>query len=255
MPYRILKSVIDYCIYNKKFFALIVVLLFFSALFQSFVAYSESFLVWILLQTLVFVVVSGYGMLITRSRIRHGVRLPKIEIKKIIVLGIKSSVVMGIYFAVQSLILGFVSAFLNFPAFDLEDMLLEFPETLHMLYSHNPVETIIFVVAGIIIFYITTFFMEIALAKLADTNSFLSAFDLKSIKRSIDVVGWRNYAKEYTMIIFVIVALSYVASQDFPFVFLDLIVSMILSFIIFVTQYFGIGKIYCEIKELESKMS
>ena len=97
--------------------------------------------------------------------------------------------------------------------------------------------------------------MEIALAKLADTNSFLSAFDLKSIKRSIDVIGWRNYAKEYTMIIFVIVVLSYIVSRDLPSLLLDSIVDMILSFLIFVTQYLGIGAVFCKIKDLESEMS
>ena len=257
MPHIILKKVIDYCIYNKVFFAFIVVLLFISAFFQNYVEYYTGSYSsrWFLFQIAVFVVVSGYGMLITRSRIRHGVRLPKIEIKKIIVFGIKSSVVMGIYLVLQSFILEFVSIFLDFPTFDLEDMLLELPGTLNMLYSHNPVDTIIFVVEGTIIFYITTFFMEIALAKLADTNSFSSAFDLKSIKRSIDIIGWRNYAKHYTLIIFVIVTLSYVISYDLPYLILDIIVDTILSFIIFVTQYLGIGAVYCEIKDLESEMS
>ena len=255
MPHIIFKRVIDYCTYNKKYFAFIVILLFISSLFQNCVAYYTSFSVWFLLQIVVFVSVSGYGMLITRSRIRHGVRLPKIEIKKIIVFGIKSSIVIWIYFAFQSLILDFISNILDFPAFDFEDMLLELPETLNMLYSHNPIDTIIFVVVGTILFYITTFFMEIALAKLADTNSFSSAFDLKSIKRSIDVIGWRNYAKEYTMIIFVIVVLSYVVSRDLPSLLLDSIVDMILSFLIFVTQYLGIGAVYCKIKDLESEMS
>ncbi len=241
--------------HNKAFFALIVIILFISSLFQNCVAYYSSFSVWFLLQVLVFISVSGYGMLITRSRIRHGVRLPKIEIKKIIVFGIKSSIVMGIYFLFQSAILDFVSNLLDFPAFDFEDMLLELPETLNMLYAHNPVDTIIFVVVGTIIFYITTFFMEIALAKLADTKNLSSAFDLKSIKRSIDVIGWRNYAKEYTMIIFVIMALSYLISFDSAFLILDSIVGMILSFLIFVTQYLGIGAVYCKIKDLESEMS
>ena len=255
MPHIIFKRVIDYCMYNKAFFALIVIILFISSLFQNYVAHNSSFSVWFLLQIVVFVSVSGYGMLITRSRIRHGVRLPKIEIKKIIVFGIKSSIVIWIYFAFQSLILGYVSNLLDFPPFDFKDMLLELPETLNMLYTHNPVDTIIFVVVGTIIFYTTTFFMEIALAKLADTKNLSSAFDLKSIKRSIDVIGWRNYAKEYTMIIFVIVALSYLISFDSAFLILDSIVGMILSFLIFVTQYLGIGAVYCKIKDLESEMS
>ena len=94
--------------------------------------------------------------------------------------------------------------------------------------------------------------MEIALAKVADTKSIWSALNLVSIKRSIDVIGWRNYAKDYTLIVFVIVFLSHLISYDVPFSFLDSIIDMFLSFFIFATQYLGIGAIYCEIKDLES---
>ena len=94
--------------------------------------------------------------------------------------------------------------------------------------------------------------MEIALAKLADTGSLRAAFNLMSIKRSIDVFGWRNYAKDCTLIILTIVILSYLISFNIPFNFIDSIIDMFLSFLIFVTQYLGIGAVYCQIKDLES---
>ena len=94
--------------------------------------------------------------------------------------------------------------------------------------------------------------MEIALAKLADTKSILPALNLLSIKRSIDVIGWRNYAKDCTLIVLTIVILSYFVSHDINFIFIDSIMDMFLSFLIFVTQYLGIGAVYCQIKDLES---
>lgn len=205
------------------------------------------------LQVLVAISVAGYGMVIARDRINHGKRLPKIEIKDILVLGIKSVIVITIYLNVQGFILDFVCSPFNFPAFDLEEMLLRWPETLHTIYAHNPIHTIIFLVVGAVMFYVFTFFMEIGLAKLADTNSFWQAFNFVSIKRSIDVMGWRNYAKEYTLIVLTIVFLSYLTAFQTSFTFLDSLIDMILSFFIFATQFLGIGAVYCRIKDLENE--
>ena len=255
MPHVILKRVWDYCTYNEYFLAFIFVLLFISSLIQNYVRANGNSTDWFLLQILVFIIVSGYGMSITKSRINHGVRLPKIVIKDIFLMGIKSSIIFCIYVFVQGLILSYVCYSLNFPVFDLEELLLHWSTTINMLYYHNPINTVLFVIWGSIIFYITSFFTEIALAILADTDSLLSALNLPSIKRSIDVVGWGNYAKEYTLIILTIVFLSYLVSLNIPFTFLDSIVDMILSFLIFATEYLGIGAVYCRIKDLESVAS
>lgn len=221
---------------------------------QSYIQISGNSLEITFINILVFILLGGYGMTITRDRINHGKRLPKIEIRKILVFGIKSTIVIFAYVYVQGVILDFICSPLHFPAFDLEEMLLEWPHTLHMLYTHNPVNTIIFLVVGAVLFYAFSFFMEIALAKLADTNRILSSFNLISIKRSIDVIGWRNYAKEYTLIILVIVFLSYLMSLEVPFFFIDALKDVFLSFFIFATQFLGIGAIYCRIKDEESRI-
>ncbi len=39
--------------------------------------------------------------------------------------------------------------------------------------------------------------MEISLARLADGGSLLGAFNLASIKRCIDTIGWRHYTLDY----------------------------------------------------------
>lgn len=255
MPHVILKRVWDYCSYNKYFLAFIFVLLFISSLIQNYVRVNGNYTDWLLLQTLVFISVSGYGMSITKSRINHGIRLPKIIIKDVIVLGIKSTIIISIYLFIQAVILQSFCYSLNFPVFDLKTMLLNWSDMLHMLFHHDPTYAVLFIVLGSILFYITSFFAEIALAILADTNSMFAALNLLSIKRSIDVLGWGNYAKEYTLIIFAIVFLSYLVSLNIPFTFLDSIVDMILSFLIFATEYLGIGAVYCRIKDLESVAS
>ena len=252
MPHVILKRVWDYCTYSKGFFAFILILLFVSSLIQNYVRAAGNSIVWAVLQILVFISVSGYGMLITKSRINHGKRLPKIVVKDIISLGVKSSILMSIYILVQGWILHYVCSFLNFSQFNLEEMLLNWTGTIHLLFHHEPITAILFLIFGFAIFYATTFFMEISLAMLADTNSLLSALNLISIKRDIDVVGWRNYAKDYTLIVLAIVILTYLVSFDIPFTFPDSIIDMVLTFLIFATQYLGIGAVYCKIKDLKS---
>ena len=252
MPHVIIKKVWDYCSYNKSFLLFILALLFVSSLIQNYVRANGDYYDWMLLQILVFIIVSGYGMSITRSRINHGKRLPKIIIKDIFSLGIKSGIITSIYLFIQGFILAHVCYALGFPPFDLKELLLNWPDTIHMMFHHDPVTTILFVFVGAILFYMSTFFMEIALAKLADTKSIWPALNLLSIKRSIDVLGWKNYAKEYTLIVLAIVILSHLISYDIPFTFIDSLIDMFLSFLIFVTQYLGIGAVYCKIKDLES---
>ena len=254
MPHVILKRVWDYCAYSKKFLAFIFILLFISSVFQNYiVSIGDSYEISIL-NIVVFISVVGYGMVITRDRINHGERLPKIEIREIAVLGIKASLVMVVYILAQGFLLDFICSPLNFPAFDLEDMLLDWVGLIHRLYSHNLIDTIFFLVVGSVLFYVSSFFMEIALARLADTNSILKSFNFLEIKKNIDTIGWINYAKEYTLIIFVIVFLSYLSAFTFPFSFLDSLVDMFLSFLIFATQYLGIGAVYSKIKDIENRV-
>ena len=60
--------------------------------------------------------------------------------------------------------------------------------------------------------------------------------------------------KDYNLIVLTIILLSYLISIDISFNLIDSIIDMFLSFLIFVTQYLGIGAVYCEIKDLESNV-
>ena len=88
------------------------------------------------------------------------------------------------------------------------------------------------------------FFMEIALAKLADTGSILDAFNLINIKKTIDVIGWRLYAKHYTVIILLLAFFSLLIDMDLPIFVFDLIFKVFLGLLLFTTQYWGIGSVY-----------
>ena len=255
MPHIIMKKVWDYCSYNKSFLLFILALFFVSSLIQNYVLLNGDNIQWMILQFIVFVSLTGYGMVITRNRINHGKRLPKIEIKDIATLGIKANIVMLVYASIQAFILENACSLFGFPPFDLEHMLLFWRETINMFFNHDPANTVLFVIFGSILFYVSTFFMEIALAKLADTGSILKAFNLLSIKRSIDVIGWKNYAKDYTIIVLTIVILTELICINLPLTFLDSTIDTILSFFVFATQYLGIGAVYCDIKDLESDTS
>ncbi len=191
-------------------------------------------------------------MTIARDRMNNGIRLPKIMIKDIVFLGIKSYIDFTVYLTVQGFILDLISSPLAFPEFNLEEMLIELPETVHHLFSHNPMDTLIFIIVGSVLFYITTFFMEIALARLADSGSMKSAFNLVNIKRDIDTAGWWDYAKEYTNIVLAIVLFAALKYIVIPNYILDLIWDVLLNLFMFVTQFLGIGIIYSVIKEKKS---
>ena len=253
MPHKILKKVWDYCSYSKKYLLLIFILLLVSEVIQEIIQSRVDDYLWFICQAIVFLIINGYGMEIARDRINNGVRLPKINVKNILFSGFKVVVVMGVYASVQTFILHLFSSPLNFPTFDLEDMLLNWTETIHMLFTHSFNDAVIFLVFGLILFYITTFFVEIAIARLADSRSILHAFNLVEIKRDIDAIGWRNYAVEYTLIILTIVILTYLQSYNVHINIIDNAVNIFLGFIIFATQYLGIGAVYSRIKQSRQK--
>ena len=247
MPLFKMKKVWTYCTYNKPFFLLI--LLLYGILNFILYIYGDTGDSWILLIIFaVSILITGYGMTITHDRINNGVRLPKINIKDVIVLGVKSYIVFIVYLFIQGTVLDWISSPFNFPRFELEDMLLDLPNTMNMLISHNHVHAIIFVVVGSILFYITSFFMEIAIARLADTGRILSAFNFSGIKNNIDAIGWNHYTKEYTLIILVIVLFGSLSYVKIPNLILNYIWAIILNFLMFTTQFLGIGAIYSEIK-------
>lgn len=250
-PFVILKRVWNYCTYNKPFFILILILFGILNYVEDFYSFGKmGFLYFSLINVLIF----GYGMTITRDRISGGFRLPKIVVFDVLNLGIKSSIVFGVFVVVQGLIMGLVCYPLNFPDFNLEEMLTDFPQTLHTLFSHDPVDTFTFIVLGAIVFYVTTFFIEIALARLADTGSLLSAFNLLEIEKDISLLGWRNYAKDYTFIVLAIVIISYLGELPIPNPYLNYLWVILSDLFIFATQFMGIGAIYSIIKEKKSNL-
>ena len=207
MPLIKMKRVWDYCTYNKKFF-LLVVLLFIGL--NHIIKHGNLKSGWGLVIILILnIIIVGYGMTITRNRINNGVRLPKIMIKDVLVFGVKYFIVFNIFLFVQGCVLDLICSPFNFPPFELEKMLLDLPQTIHLLFTHDPIDTMIFIVLGGLMFYISSFFMEIAIARLADTGSIISAFNLLGIERDIGTMGWRNYMKDYTAIILAIVIFTY----------------------------------------------
>ena len=248
MPLFKLKTVWDYCTYNKPFFILILIL--FSIINYTENYYNQfddprAFLIFIAC----FMVITGYGLTITRDRANNGVRLPKIMPRDILVLGAKALVVTTVYLIAQGLLLTMICYPLGFPEFDLESMLFNYKDTLYLLFTHSPLYTFIFMTLGAITFYISVFFMEIALARLADTGRLRGSFNLRTIKRIIDVIGWRYYAKECTLIILAMVFLGFLKSYEIPIHYLDFVVDFVLALLIFATQFMGFGAAYAKFKE------
>ena len=90
--------------------------------------------------------------------------------------------------------------------------------------------------------------MEISLARLADRGRLRDAFDLISIKRCIDTIGWRHYAIDYTKIIVSIMILAYLQRGIGIFGILNGLTDLIFGILIFIIEFIGIGKVYQEYK-------
>lgn len=238
MPIKIIKGSFEYCVENKLFFSFLLILFFLTQYLLDLITYK------IIAEILFSLIFFGYGLQVTQDIIDGGNRLPKITPKKIINFGIKGYLVFAFYILIQSIFLILVSSCLNFPAVDAEELILEYNETIHLFMAHDWVSFIIFVASTFFIVYVTSFFMELALARLADGGNLKNAFNFPKIKRAIDVIGWKKYAWGYTKIILSVVILSDLLRYNIPFSIMDILVDTVLSFLIFVIQFMGIGNVY-----------
>lgn len=237
-----------YCISSIKFLALILIL--FYIVFSMINTEMNDYLNWIV--SIIFTIpILGYSLQITHDIINYGKKLPKIQPKKLFLYGIKGWIVFNVYIFIQIYLLEFIAINLNFPQFELEDALLELTETISLFYTHNPLHTAIFIILSIIITYILVFFMEMALAQIADDGKFLNSFNLLYLKKIIDRIGWKKYTREYTVVIFSISLLSFINLLVYDVPILNLIVVTFLGLMIFVIEFGSIGLIYRECKKEE----
>ena len=256
MPLFKLKKVMEYSINDIPYLIFVLVLIFILSTVGDFTEiYMDSDNIAFFINFIVSVVLLGYGVLITRDRINHGHKLPRIIVKDLFVLGIKSLIVYIAFFFIQMLIFSITSQIFDIPMFDLEDLLMNFEDTVHMFVVNEAFHSFIFVVVGGLVFYITTFLVEISLAMLADTGSLLSAFNVVSLSKKIRVIGFNKYILDCTSIILAIIILSYLQHITIPNFWLDQIWETMLGFLIFATQYLGIGALYADIKDKELELN
>ena len=252
MPVIKLNRVWNYCTYDKAFF------IFILALFLA-LSYMDDY--FIKLPTLFstpflcfeYCFIMGYGLQITRDRANNGVRLPKILIKDVLLLGVQGIIFVAVFFIVQGWVLQLLSVPFSIQNFDLEDLLLNFHDTVNLIYTNDIVYLLEFFVFGGGIFYISTFFMEIALARLADTGNILKAFNIFSLIEDINSMGWLHYAFDCTLIILALVVLSYIEFIVIPNDFLEYIFMGFVELLLFATQFLGIGAVYAEVKDKRRK--
>lgn len=238
MPFKILRDSYKYCTENIWFFLFILIVLFGC---QFVTNLFDSVIIGPIITSIVMV---GYGLIVTEDIINGGTKLPKIIPKKVINFGVKGNVIFAFYFIIQAILLTLVSVNLNFPDFELEHLILHFSEVIQLFQEHDPVSFTIFFVSGFIIVYVTTFFMELSIARLADGGKLRKSFNFRRIKHAIDIIGWKNYSWDYTKIIISIIILTHLVDYKIPFVLVDSAVDGVLSFFIFIIEFIGIAGIY-----------
>lgn len=122
-----------------------------------------------------------------------------------------------------------------------------------MFFEHDPLSFILFIVLGLLTVYGTVFFMEIALARLADGGKLRDAFDFRGIKHTIDIIGWKEYTIDYTKIVLAVVILIFLNGVFKSYGGISIFAGVITDMLAFVVEYRGIGNIYREYKETINK--
>ena len=250
MPVKRLKYTFNYIKPNIPSFILFLIIISVLNLFQkSMYLFSyKKMIIPLLIITILSSIMYGYGLSITRNIINNGGSLPKLEFFKSFVLGIKSVIIIVIYGSIQMIIFWIVSKLFDFPFIEIEEGAIHISNVSSLFYSHGSIDIILFGIFVVLTFYVSTFFLEIALARLADKKSLLSALNFKSVLNCIDTIGWIHYMGDYTKLILAIIILAYL-KYGVDFILVDnLIFDLIIGVLIFIVQYIGIGMIYKEYK-------
>ena len=250
MPLAVVKGSLKYCLENKWFF-LLVLILFFILEYISDVFDSSRY---IIVSVIVAIMLLGYGVQIIQDIINGGTRLPKIMPKKVIVFGIKGIIIRMFYLLIQVTLLAIVSIFIDFPVFDMEEFFLDYHHTIMLFFHHDVISFIIFTLSGLIISYVTIFFMELSLAKLADGGQLRKSFNFLRIKHAIDIIGWRRYTIAYTKIILVIVVFYNINILVDPYPIFNVVIGCLSLFIPFIVEYRGMGIVYKVYTDNKKKM-
>ena len=193
----------------------------------------------------------GYGLVVTKDLIDGGSELPKMLTWDTLKFAVKGFPVFAFYVMIQVVLMEFVSFLFDFPTFNLEEMLLQFTDTFKLLFRHDPVSTLLFFAISFIIFFITVFFMEIALAQLADSGRFRDAFNIPLIIENIRKIGWESYAVDVIYVTLAVVILTFISDLADPYPTLNFIVAVIVSVLIFVIQFGVIGITFRDTKDIQ----
>ena len=252
----LLKGSFRYCFANRKSMVTVIILatllnlsvfaVYFQMVFhQSLAGITES--AWCVFITLLLTV--GYGLVVTRDLIEGGSELPKIVTWDTLKFGFKGLPVLAVYSAIQVFLMGLIAVWFGFPVFDLEEMLLNIADTSKLLFTHDPISTVLFFAISFVLFFITVFFMEVALAQLADSGRFRDAFNIYLSFKNIGRIGWIGYAVDVVYVALAVVILSFISDLLDPYPLLNFIGAVAVSVLIFVIQFGAIGIAFRDIKD------
>lgn len=250
MPLKRLKYTIDFIKPNIPSFILLIILVAFLGFLNEFnVGFSEiNRIIGFALILILGTIINGYGLCVTKEISNNRNSLPKLEFYKSFVLGLKAFVVTMIYSTIQIGILWVVSVTFKFPMITINKGELMVENFGSLFNYHGAIDTILFAIFVIFVLYITTFFFEIAIARLADKGKISSALNMIEIRRCLNTIGWVHYTADYTKLIIAIAILAYIR-YGIDFIVLDNgMFELIIGILIFLIEFIGIGMIYREYK-------
>jgi len=165
-------------------------------------------IVFTLLSIIIYLIISGYSLSITRKTIALEEEIPEFEWVKNIIDGLKVFVLDIVYYIIP-FIVTFIVAYLT-GAFNYLIQIVNY------VITHGPTATIpqtllldaltsftIVILIGAILFIIFYLLANIAVARLAENDSLVAAINMKDTIHKIGEIGWGNYI--IWLIVFIVI--------------------------------------------------
>ena len=203
---------------------------------------------------IVIIIAIGYAGSIAKNTITNS-DMPSIEIIKNIIDGLKLIIISIIYYIVPfslTLLIAYFAGVLN-GLIDLSLIYLNYgPEVMSYIdhLSHltfNIGIMINIVIIGIILFFLATLILPVAIARFADTNTIKSSLNFKEIFEDISRITWKKYLINLVLfpVILVIILIIALVVLIIPFIGVIIFFLALLPFLVIFSPR-TLGLIYLE---------
>lgn len=169
-------------------------------------------------------IINGYGLSITKETIFNSEELPEFNWGKNIVDGLKIVILYIVYYIIPfliTIILGYATGAFEYIYQIMSYSVMYGSAAIPQSLAYSAFGSIMgAALVGIILFIIFTLLLEIAMAKLAETDNLGAAINMKDVFNEIGNIGWGNYIIWIILLIIISIIIGFVGAfiQFIPFI-------------------------------------